>query len=83
MTSKGVEELVEILIEKTFTKEEKDEALVGLSILLREKFYGKKQHPAMFKKMMNIFIHLIKIEKKTRLKDFAISSLAILTESWS
>ena len=83
MTNKGVEEIVKIFIEKTLIEEYKDEALVGLSILLKEEFYGNEQQPAMFIKMMNIFIHLVKIEKKTRLKDFAISCLITLIESWS
>ena len=83
MTSRGVEEILLILIDKACTEEHKDEALVGLSILLKEEFYGNEQQPAMFIKMMNIFIHLVKIEKKTRLKDFAISCLITLIESWS
>ena len=81
MTNKGVEKIVKIFIEKACAEEHKDEALVGLSILLKEEFYGKEQHPALLREMTDIFIHLVKNEKKTRLKDFAISSITTMTKS--
>ena len=64
MEENGVEDILELLIQKASTEEHKDEAMVGLSILFKGEFYGRSPEAAILKKIVGIFITLIMKERR-------------------
>ena len=81
MEGKGDEEILDSLIQKIDAFKGKDEELVGLSVLLREGFYGRKPKVGTFKRMVDTIIPLIKNEERVYFRDLAISSLITTTEN--